>query len=301
VAIEKNAAREWYYGVKMDEARDVYLGCNRLHDNRVGVEFYRNALPTADPEVRLKTNQIESSAVNTVLTEQGIEKLALGAPSSTSDRGLNKLVVDNSNKYYVTQHDSSFNAATDFLHAEWNHWYDGSIEATEAAVRAQCEPVSSPAVDQIEADSLLTTTYTLTCLLALPSLSPPGGGALGTLAGRPEGLAPERPMAGGGTGIPLGELPAVSGLERAAPNPGRGRTVIRFAVARDEKGPVHLAIFDVRGRRVAALVEGPVEPGWHEVSWSGRDVAGKRVAAGVYFLRFQAGEVRETRKIVHLR
>lgn len=58
---------------------------------------------------------------------------------------------------------------------------------------------------------------------------------------------------------------------------------------------------NVGGRRVAGLFEGRPDPGWYVVDWSGLDDGGSRVAAGVYFLRFDAGSVRETRKIVQLR
>ena len=60
-------------------------------------------------------------------------------------------------------------------------------------------------------------------------------------------------------------------------------------------------MFDVQGRRVTVLLEGEVSPGWGEVSWNGLDSEGKRVGAGVYFVRFEAGQVQQTRKLVQLR
>lgn len=38
--------------------------------------------------------------------------------------------------------------------------------------------------------------------------------------------------------------------------------------------------------------------GHHQAHWDGCGDAGRRVTAGVYFLRFEAGEVRQTRKVV---
>jgi flagellar hook assembly protein FlgD len=62
-----------------------------------------------------------------------------------------------------------------------------------------------------------------------------------------------------------------------------------------------LRIYDVRGRLVRALLDGVRGPGTHPVTWNGEDAAGARVPGGVYFLRFEAGDRRETRKLVILR
>ncbi len=42
-------------------------------------------------------------------------------------------------------------------------------------------------------------------------------------------------------------------------------------------------------------------PGRYEVVWRGVDDAGRDVASGVYYCRIDAGDYRETRKIVYLR
>lgn len=101
---------------------------------------------------------------------------------------------------------------------------------------------------------------------------------------------------------PLDEpLPEKSSLIGLTPNPGRGETVVRFTVGRSEKAEVRIAVYDVSGRRVAQLLRGEIEPGWREVSWKGLDEKGNRVATGIYFIQFLAGDVRETRKVVQLR
>ncbi len=80
------------------------------------------------------------------------------------------------------------------------------------------------------------------------------------------------------------------------PNPLNPSTTIRFAVP----GPAHvrLGVFDLQGRRVCTLHNGPVDgPGWHEVQWRGTDDAGQRVAAGGYFYRLEAGDYVETKRM----
>jgi len=81
------------------------------------------------------------------------------------------------------------------------------------------------------------------------------------------------------------------------PNPLHPRTTVAFSLPRAE--PVRLTVHDVTGRAVRRLVDGEIlAAGRNEVEWAGRDEAGRRVSAGVYFLRLEAGEVRETRKVV---
>jgi hypothetical protein len=61
----------------MDENRDMYVRCNRVHDNRTGFEFYRGGA-SPDPEVRVKENLVRSNADYTVRVEEGVESFALG-------------------------------------------------------------------------------------------------------------------------------------------------------------------------------------------------------------------------------
>jgi hypothetical protein len=81
---------------------------------------------------------------------------------------------------------------------------------------------------------------------------------------------------------------------RAYPNPFAARTTLAFDLA--EQGPVNVDVFDIRGRRVASLVDEMRPPGFHEVAWDGRDTAGRSVASGVYLVRLVAdGQRRVTR------
>ena len=68
-----------------------------------------------------------------------------------------------------------------------------------------------------------------------------------------------------------------------APNPFSDRTTIRVAMARP--GVASLAIFDVSGRLVRKLHDGPIAEGVRAFVWDGQDDEGRRVAAGVYHLR----------------
>jgi flagellar hook capping protein FlgD len=82
------------------------------------------------------------------------------------------------------------------------------------------------------------------------------------------------------------------------PNPFRDGMRITYAVA--ERGPVQLAVFDVRGRRVRSLVATTQDPGHYEFEWDARDGQGQRLAAGVYFVQYQTGGRTFTKRVMRL-
>jgi hypothetical protein len=100
-------------------------------------------------------------------------------------------------------------------------------------------------------------------------------------------------------GAPDGAVPAATAVFENYPNPFNPSTIIRFDLA--TAAVVRLEVLDVTGSRVAVLVDGPVDPGRHQIRWQGTDGAGRAVASGVYFYRFRAGEVDEVRRMALLR
>jgi hypothetical protein len=99
-------------------------------------------------------------------------------------------------------------------------------------------------------------------------------------------------------------IPAAFALAQNRPNPFTGATLIQYALPRDVD--VTLDVFDLRGERVARLVDGHEPAGRHEVRFGAgsHDAAGaalSRVPAGVYFYRLQAGPLSATRKMLLVR
>jgi hypothetical protein len=85
---------------------------------------------------------------------------------------------------------------------------------------------------------------------------------------------------------------------RVVPNPtGDGSTTIRFEVLTGRSASID--VFDVLGRRVRTLIEGPTASGVTE--WDGRDEGGRPVAAGVYVVRLRSGEEAVTRRVTVVR
>jgi hypothetical protein len=88
-------------------------------------------------------------------------------------------------------------------------------------------------------------------------------------------------------------------LSQNYPNPFNPTTAIEFSVPRT--GQVTLDIYDVLGRRVRRLVSETVGAGVKRAVWDGCNADGAPAASGIYFYRIEAGEYRETRKMLLLK
>lgn len=82
---------------------------------------------------------------------------------------------------------------------------------------------------------------------------------------------------------------------RAYPNPFNPSTEIAFSL--NGAQTVQVAVFDARGRRVAALAAGHLASGEHRLTWDGRDEAGRSMPTGVYLIRLVAGGTSENLRI----
>lgn len=89
--------------------------------------------------------------------------------------------------------------------------------------------------------------------------------------------------------------PAGFVLQQSYPNPfamnsnglsAGTTTAIRFELPASAQ--VMFEIYDLLGRRIAALLNEQKPAGAHAVAWDGRDHTGRRVASGVYFYRLHA-------------
>ena len=69
------------------------------------------------------------------------------------------------------------------------------------------------------------------------------------------------------------------------PNPFVASTTVEFGLP--NAADVRLAVYDVMGRQVTTLIDGPMQAGTHEVTWDGRVQSGAAAASGVYILRLQ--------------
>jgi len=88
------------------------------------------------------------------------------------------------------------------------------------------------------------------------------------------------------------------------PNPFRNRIDIRFQM-KDDRYNINdfsLKIHDISGRLVKNFPRLTLDaPRPTQISWDGTNHANQTLPAGVYFLEFQAGDYKETRKILLVR
>jgi len=103
------------------------------------------------------------------------------------------------------------------------------------------------------------------------------------------------------TTVPTGtDFPLETGLDPLAihssyPNPFHSTTTIRFSAP--ARSRVSLIVHDIRGRKVATLLDRREISGYRTASWSGTNDAGQEVASGVYFVRLRTDDLEEVRKI----
>ena len=86
---------------------------------------------------------------------------------------------------------------------------------------------------------------------------------------------------------------------RVSSAPGISSATITYALG--AAGPVSLRVYDVSGRLVRTLVSGDQPAGQHEIVWDERSNEGRRVGAGVYFIRLERGDGVSTAKTIVLR
>ena len=83
------------------------------------------------------------------------------------------------------------------------------------------------------------------------------------------------------------------------PNPFNPQMVIPLDLATAPK-QVSLTLYNVLGRRVRQLWQGPLGAGSHRFVWDGRDAVGKAVAAGVYIYKVEVDGQGEAKKTIKL-
>ncbi len=101
------------------------------------------------------------------------------------------------------------------------------------------------------------------------------------------------------TGLPQDDLPAMTVLAGATPNPFNPATVIGFSLA--HPGQVRLVVYDAAGRQVRVLANEARPAGRNEARWDGTADDGRQMASGVYFCRMEAGEFRQTKRMTLVR
>lgn len=100
-----------------------------------------------------------------------------------------------------------------------------------------------------------------------------------------------------GTSVPGPGAPLFT-LASPVPNPVTAGTEVRFSLAASAR--VALTVHELSGRQVKTLLAGFMPPGAHRARWEAEDEEGRRVPAGVYFLRLSADDRTTGKKLIVL-
>ena len=94
-------------------------------------------------------------------------------------------------------------------------------------------------------------------------------------------------------------IPLQFALNQNYPNPFNPVTTLRYELP--ENALVNITIYDMMGRVVSNLVSNQQRAGYKSVQWNATNNTGQPVSAGIYLYTIQAGEFRQTKKMVLLK
>ena len=94
-------------------------------------------------------------------------------------------------------------------------------------------------------------------------------------------------------------LPLEFSMYQNYPNPFNPATIFRYDLPKNTN--VKLTIYDLMGKIVKNLVSDQQNPGYKLIQWNSTNNKGQPISAGMYFYTIQAGEFRQTRKMVLLK
>lgn len=98
------------------------------------------------------------------------------------------------------------------------------------------------------------------------------------------------------TSVTASLLPNEFKLHPNRPNPFNPFTAVLYDVP--VAAHVRIDIYNILGQKVKTLVDEVKVPGTHEVLWNGTDEHGIQVSTGIYLYNMQAGEFRQSRKMM---
>ena len=90
---------------------------------------------------------------------------------------------------------------------------------------------------------------------------------------------------------------APQGISFSAPWPNPARDIAHFAWVLPAPAELNVQIFDLSGRRVRVLLEGPHEMGRGGLAWDLRDDRGTSLPGGIYLVRARLGDVSFFRRV----
>jgi len=95
------------------------------------------------------------------------------------------------------------------------------------------------------------------------------------------------------------EIPAQFILYHNIPNPFNSVTTLRYDLPEDAL--VNITIYDLMGRQIKTLINDQQTAGYKSTQWNATNNSGSPASAGIYLYMIQAGDFRQTKKMVLLK
>ena len=95
------------------------------------------------------------------------------------------------------------------------------------------------------------------------------------------------------------QIPTRYSLGEAYPNPFNPATTISYEIPKNEY--VSVDIYNLMGRHIRSLVNVNQNPGYKTIEWNATNDNGQPVSAGMYVYTIQAGDFRQTKKMLLLK
>ena len=94
-------------------------------------------------------------------------------------------------------------------------------------------------------------------------------------------------------------VPDEFALHQNYPNPFNPVTTIQYDIPKETH--VNLIVYDILGREVKTLLNQKEQPGYKSIRWNGRNNAGQKVSAGLYFYRLETTGFVKVHKMILLK
>lgn len=305
--VENSNIQNWVgtsgFGVSVVNSSDVTVRCNCVRSNRIGLFHKRKLLPLDNENgiSKIRQNNFDKNTVYNVESgsgpANGVAGMHFGVDGNPSS-GENRLEVAAANTINYRLFPNGF-GQVDSAHV--NTWINENGAVMSLANIPSLNEVRM--MNTLQLDSPGTSDPALTCGVCAAVPTPPasggnaysGGGEQASRSAGYGGTAQEPPSTA------TLDLPDQFLLYPPVPSPTRESVRIRFDIPASASESVDLAIFDVAGRRVRQVNDGPRSGGRHTFSWDLKDGRGAAVSPGVYFVRVDTRSYRRVRKLVVLR
>jgi hypothetical protein len=83
-------------------------------------------------------------------------------------------------------------------------------------------------------------------------------------------------------------------LFSVSPSIFRTNTLVNLAITHES--PVNISVYNILGQRVAVLLNRICQPGVYNIHWTGENLS-----SGIYFVRVDSRDIREVKKVVHIK